>query len=236
MIDVCVIGGNGFVGSSICFELKKKKTNFIKITRDNYSHYKNKEFRIIINAAMPSKRFWAKQNPELDYEGTVTKTKNILLDFKFNKIIHISSVSARCQLNTVYGKNKTISEELVKKTKDYLIVRFAAMYGKGLTKGVLMDMINNSKVYINGKSKYSFTDVSWNAKWIVDNLNLKEKLVEIGATDYIELNQLAKLIKSTSEFDGEIDDQIILNKSYKFDSSMQVLSFLKQKKNEISKN
>ena len=185
---------------------------------------------------MPSKRFWAKQNPELDYEETVTKTKNILLDFKFNKIIHISSVSARCQLNTVYGKNKTISEELVKKTKDYLIVRFAAMYGKGLTKGVIMDMINNSKVYINGKSKYSFTDVSWNAKWIVDNLNLKEKLVEIGATDYIELNQLAKLINSISEFDGEIDDQIILNKSYKFDSSMQVLSFIKQKKNEISKN
>ena len=236
MIDVCVVGGNGFVGSSICSELKKKKTNFIKITRDNYSHYKNKEFRIIINAAMPSKRFWAKQNPELDHEETVTKTKNILLDFKFKKIIHISSVSARCQLNTVYGKNKKISEELVQKTKDYLIVRFAAMYGKGLTKGVLMDMINNSKVYINGKSKYSFTDVSWNAKWIVDNLNLKEKLVEIGATDYIELNQLAKLINSISEFDGEIDDQIILNKSYKFDSSMQVLSFIKQKKNEISKN
>ena len=236
MIDVCVVGGNGFVGSSICSELKKKKTNFVKITRDNYSHYKNKEFRIIINAAMPSKRFWAKQNPELDYEETVTKTKNILLDFKFKKIIHISSVSARCQLNTVYGKNKAISEELVKKTNDYLIVRFAAMYGKDLTKGVLIDMINNSKVYINGKSKYSFTNVSWNAKWIVDNLNLKEKLVEIGATDYIELNQLAKLINSTSEFDGEIDEQIILNKSYKFDSSMQVLSFIKKKKNEISKN
>ena len=185
---------------------------------------------------MPSKRFWARQNPELDHEETVTKTKNILLDFKFEKIIHISSVSARCQLNTVYGKNKKISEELIQKTKDYLIVRFAAMYGKGLTKGVLIDMINNNKVYINGKSKYSFTDVSWNAKWIVDNLNSKEKSVEIGATDYIELNQLAKLIKSTSEFDGEIDDQIILNKSYKFDSSMQVLSFLKQKKNEISKN
>ena len=84
------------------------------------------------------------------------------------------------------------------------------MYGKGLTKGVLMDMVNNRKVYINGESKYSFTDVSWNTKWIVDNLNSKEKLVEIGATDYIKLNQLAKLINSTSEFDGEIDEQIIL--------------------------
>jgi dTDP-4-dehydrorhamnose reductase len=182
---------------------------------------------------MPSKRFWAKQNPELDYQETVIKTKDIISDFKFNKIIHISSVSARCQLNTVYGKNKAISEELVKKTKDHSIIRFAAMYGAGLTKGVLVDMINNSKVYISGESKYSFTDASWNAKWIVHNLNSTEKLVEIGATDYIKLNQLAKSINSISEFDGEIDDQIILNKSYKFDSSMQVLSFLKQKKNEI---
>ena len=185
---------------------------------------------------MPSKRFWAKQNPELDYKETVTKTKNILSDFKFKKIIHISSVSARCQLNTVYGKNKKISEEMIQKTKDYLIVRFASMYGKGLTKGVLIDMINNSKVYINGKSKYSFTALSWNAKWIADNLKSKEKLVEIGATDNIELNLLAKLINSTSEFKGDIDDQIILNRSYKFDTSMQVLSFLKKKKNEISKN
>jgi len=185
---------------------------------------------------MPSRRFWAKQNPDLDHEETVIKTKNIISDFKFKKIIHISSVSARCQPNTVYGKNKKISEELIQKTNNYLIVRLAAMYGEELAKGVLIDMINNSKVFINGKSKYSFTDVSWNAKWIVDNLNSKEKLVEIGATDYLELSHLAKLIHSISEFNGEIDDQIILNKSYKFDSSMQVLVFLKRKRNEISKN
>ena len=41
MIDICVIGGDGFVGFSVCSELKKK-TNFVKITRDNYSNYKNK--------------------------------------------------------------------------------------------------------------------------------------------------------------------------------------------------
>ena len=185
---------------------------------------------------MPSKRFWAKQNPKLDYEETVTKTKNILSDFKFDKIVHISSVSARCQLNTVYGENKKMSENLVKETKNYLIVRLGSMYGEGLTKGVLIDMINNNKVYIDGNSKYSFTDVSWNAKWIIDNLNLKNEIVEIGSTDHIELNKLAKLIKSTSEFEGQLDNQIILNKSYKFDASLEVLKFFKKKQNEIQKN
>jgi len=235
MIDIAVFGANGFVGSSICSELKNKR-NFIKITRENFSQYKDEEFNIIINSAMPSKRFWAKQNPELDYKETVLKTKNILLNYKFKKIIHISSVSARCQLNTVYGRNKKESEDLVKRAKEYLIVRLAPLYGKDLTKGVLIDMLNNCKVYIDGSTKYSFTDISWNAKWIVKNLNLQNKLVEIGATDYIELNELRKLINSKSEFEGEIDDQIVQNKSYKSDSSMLVLDFLEKVKNEIHKN
>ena len=55
---------------------------------------------------MPSKRFWAKTNPSLDYVETVEKTDFFTSKFKFKKFIHISSVSARCQLNTVYGKNK----------------------------------------------------------------------------------------------------------------------------------
>ena len=235
MIDVAVFGANGFVGSAICSELKNKR-NFIKITRENFSQYKDEEFNIIINSAMPSKRFWAKQNPELDYKETVLKTKNILLNYKFKKIIHISSVSARCQLNTVYGRNKKESEDLVKSAKEYLIVRFAPLYGKGLTKGVLIDMLNNRKVYIDGSTKYSFTDISWNAKWIVENLNVQNKLIEIGATDYIELNELRKLINSKSEFEGEIDDQIVQNKSYKFDSSILVLNFLRKLKNEIQKD
>ncbi len=232
MIDVAVFGANGFVGSAICSELENKK-KFVKITRENYSEFKDKEFNIIINSAMPSKRFWAKKNPKLDYEETVLKTKNILTDYKFKKIIHISSVSARCQLDTVYGRNKKESEDLVKKSKEYLIVRLAPLYGRGLTKGVLIDIINNNKVYIDGKTKYSFTDISWNAKWIIENLNLKNKLVEIGATDYIELNKLGKLINSKSEFEGVVDDQIVQNKTYKFDKSILVLDFLKKLKNEI---
>ena len=67
-------------------------------------------------------------------------------------------------------------------------------------------------------------------------MHLKKNLVEIGSTDYIELNKLAKLIKSSSKFDGEVDDQIILNKSYKFDKSFDVLNFLKKKRNEILQN
>jgi len=236
MIDVAILGANGFVGSAICLELEKQNKQFKKITRANYTEFKDEKFDIIINSTMPSKRFWARQNPELDYEETVLKTKNILSDFKFNKIIQISSISSRCQLHTVYGKNKKKAEDLVKDSKKYLIVRLAPLYGKGLTKGVLIDMLNNTKVYADGKTKYSFTDISWNAKWIVDNLNLENKLVEIGATDSLELRKVGELIGSVSKFEGEVDDHLVLNNTYKFDSSILVLDFLKKMKNELYKD
>ena len=92
-------------------------------------------------------------------------------------------------------------------------------------------MINNKKVYIDGKTKYSFTDVSWNAKWIVNNFDLKNKLIEIGSTDYIQLNKLAELINSKSKFEGEkLIIKLYKNKSIKFNSSMLVLDFIKKSK------
>jgi uncharacterized protein YbjT (DUF2867 family) len=40
MIDIAVFGANGFVGSAICRELAKTR-KVVKISRDNYSEYKN---------------------------------------------------------------------------------------------------------------------------------------------------------------------------------------------------
>ena len=38
------------------------------------------------------------------------------------------------------------------------------------------------------------------------------------------------MIKSTSEFEGEIDNQIIMNENIKKNTTMEVLEFLKKKK------
>ena len=62
---VGVIGSKGFVGSSIYRYIKLKK---ISINRNNYLDLQKKKFDIVINCAMPSKRFWAKQNPKLDFK------------------------------------------------------------------------------------------------------------------------------------------------------------------------
>ncbi len=177
---------------------------------------------------MPSKRFWAKNNPELDYAETVEKTKFFYQNFNYKKLIHISSVSARCQLHTVYGKNKKKSEEIVLQNPENLVLRLGPIYGENLDKGVLIDMINSKTVFINGASKYSFTDITWIGEWLVNNLDKYVGVKEIGSKDFIILNQLAKKINSTSTFEGELDHQIIEDKSNYSSKSEYVYKFLDQ--------
>ena len=175
---------------------------------------------------MPSRRFWAKKNPKLDFEETVNKTKYFVSNYNFKKFIHISSVSARCEKNTVYGNNKLKSEKIVKKVKSHLIIRLGPLFGKNLTKGVLIDMINSKTVFINGNSKYSFTDTMWIADWINLNMFKKNGLIELGSNDFFILKDLAKKIKSNSKFRGRLDNQIIKSKIKYKTTSNNVITFL----------
>ena len=226
-MKVALIGCNGFVGNFIKRSLLKPDNESIFISRENYSEHMKDNFDVVINAAMPSKRFWAKKNPELDYIETVEKTKKIINDWNFKKLIQISSVSARCQINTTYGKNKSESEQLCKNLERYLILRLGPMYGPSLSKGVLIDLKQDKEVFVSGNSKYSFTDVDWIGSWISKNLD-KNGLYEIGASDFIKLSDLASKINSKSVFSGDIDDQLILNFFDYPGSSSDVVRYLKE--------
>ena len=227
-----ILGANGFVGESIYKEILKTNKDTFKITRENHTNYQKQKFDILINSSMPSKRFWAKNNPNLDYEETVIKTNYFIKNYSYTKFIHISSVSARCQLNTVYGKNKKLSEDLCLKIPNHLIIRLGPLFGKKLSKGVIIDMINNSKVYINEKSKYAFTNIDWFSDWLSKNL-IQEGIMEVGPNNYLTLKDLSKELKSSSKFEGLIDDQIILTK-HTFDTDAKnVIKFAKDLQNEI---
>jgi nucleoside-diphosphate-sugar epimerase len=224
---VGIIGYKGFVGSCLYKYIKKKK---IGIDRNNFLKYQKKKFDLLINCSMPSKRFWAKLNPKKDFEETVLKTKFFIDNYNYNKFIHISSISARCEYKTTYGKNKKKSEKIVEKTKNYLIIRLGPMYGKKLNKGVLIDMIADAPIYINGKSKYSFTSVEWVAKWIIKNISIKNKTIEIGSRNFIKLSNLAKKINCTSVFKGRVDNQIIKSNIIYNSDSRDVYNYIKKMK------
>jgi nucleoside-diphosphate-sugar epimerase len=225
MLSIAVVGAKGYVGSAVYEELlKASKHSVFAVTRDNYVEMKEQSFDILINCAMPSGRFWAKNNPEEDFLETVKKTADLLYGWKYKKFVQISTVSARCQLDTVYGRHKASAENLCNFGEN-LIVRLGALYGNNMKKGVLVDMLKGKKVFVDGASRYSFISVSFCAYWIASNLH-HQGIVELGGKNAVSLKDVAKHMGVSIEFEGDLNHQDIENTEDQLPEASEVLGFM----------
>jgi nucleoside-diphosphate-sugar epimerase len=204
---IAVIGANGFVGKVMCEAIRKYGFSLVELTRENYDiASRNQAVDFIVNCAMPSGRFWAKNNREADFMETVVKTSNIISDFPDSKIIQISSISARVQLDSIYGRHKLAAEALLDLDKN-LVIRLGPLYHESMTKGGLIDIVNDRRVFLSGKTKYAFTPVDWVCDSILKHIDFCG-LLELGSSGYVVLEDLAHSLNSMSEFEGACDDQI----------------------------
>lgn len=225
--NIAVIGSNGFVGNAICDEiLKYKNFNLIRITRDDDIKKLIKLADIVIYSANNSKRYYAENNPQVDFVDTVEKASNLYSIIGDKKIILISTVSARVQLDSVYGRNRRACELMLDYSKN-LIVRLGPMYGDTNHKGALFDILKNKNVYVSEKTKYAYVNVKYNAKKIIEFLD-KTGIIEIGAKNTIELGHIKKVLGSDSNFDGRDDTQILLNPPADAPDSYDVIDFAKR--------
>jgi dTDP-4-dehydrorhamnose reductase len=225
MATIAVIGSKGYVGTALYNELLKSSQNsIVGVGRQNYAAMKEQAFDIIINCAMPSGRFWAKNHPEEDFVETVKKTADLINGWKFKKFIQISTVSARCQQDTVYGKNKAEAEKLVGNANN-LIVRLGALYSENMVKGVLVDMLKGTKVFVDGDSRYSFISLPFVANWIASNLQRKG-IVELGGKNAIALKDVAKHVGAKVEFEGDLNHQDIEGQEPGLPEASDVLVFM----------
>jgi len=224
-LRIAVIGAKGYVGKGICDSLKNDNlNNLIEVTRINYEEKRNQEYDIVINSSMPSRRFWAKQHPIEDFEETVRKTVDLYYGWEYKKFIQISTISSRCQLDTVYGKHKLAAEKICTSTNT-LIVRLGPMFGETISKGVLIDMLEGKTVFIDGDSRYCFASLEFVSNWICSNLS-RVGLVEVGARNSIALKDIAKYLEKDIQFDGILDHQEIVNSEADFPNVELVLNFL----------
>ena len=225
MPSVAVVGVNGYVGKALCkaFSLSPRYS-LVGVTRENYAEMQGRSFDILINSAMPSARFWAKNSPDKDFIETVKKTADLLHNWQFKKFVQISTVSARCQLDTVYGRHKAAAEKLCD-FGDNLIVRLGPMYSPELKKGVLVDILGGEKVFVDGESRYCFAPLDFVTGWVISHLD-RAGIVEVGARDAISLQDVAKHLNSNVEFEGVVDHQEIESPEPDFPEARAVLDFL----------
>ena len=225
MLSVAVVGASGYVGSALCKALSlSPRYSLVGVTRENYAEMQGRSFDILINSAMPSARFWAKNSPDKDFIETVKKTADLLHNWQFKKFVQISTVSARCQLDTVYGRHKAAAEKLCD-FGDNLIVRLGPMYSPELKKGVLVDILGGEKVFVDGESRYCFAPLDFVTGWVISHLD-RAGIVEVGARDAISLQDVAKHLNSNVEFEGVVDHQEIESPEPDFPEARAVLDFL----------
>ena len=165
---ILILGGYGFLGNALykslkdnCFTYRFGQYSKKKISIFNLKKIK-KHFNVIIHCAGGSSVNESIKNPKKDFNKTVGSTKALIKFIKLKKInptiIYISSPAVfgnSIKKKTIhpispYGKNKLISEKLLlnfakeKKLKLY-IVRFFSLYGEGLKKQLLWDVLCKAK-------------------------------------------------------------------------------------------
>jgi nucleoside-diphosphate-sugar epimerase len=225
VISIAVVGARGFVGTAIRNALENTRgVEPVSVYRDNYADARARRYEVLINCAMPSGRFWAKNHPSADFVETVQKTAELFYNWNFKKFVQISSVSARCQLDTVYGRHKAAAEQICAMPQS-LIVRLGPMYGPTLSKGVLIDMLHGRAVFVAGESRYCFTPLHFVASWIAKNYD-RSGLVEVGARDAVALHEVARYLRKDIEFRGDEDHQEVIHPEPDYPSAREVLPFL----------
>ena len=221
---IAVIGAKGFVGSAICEEIEKRKEfKLIRICRGDDIALLVREAEVVIHAANSSKRFFAEKNPEIDFFESVEKTFKIKQLARGKKLILVSSISARVQLNAAYGRHRRACELIVDEGQS-LIIRLGPMFGESKEVGALNDILNNRPCYVTEKTRYAYVNVAYTAKKIIDLVD-HIGVIELGAKNAIELGELKKILGSGSTFSGSDDTQIPLQPQSDAPDAREILNF-----------
>lgn len=230
MVRIGIIGSGGFLGKTLCHVSKKFEYDIIEITKKNYEYQKPNSFDILINTANPSKKFWALENPSIDFQKTVGLTADIVYNWKYEKLIQISSISAADEpLHHPYSINKKIAE-ILSSYKNHLIIRLGTLYGEGLVKGALYDLLNSKQIYVDSNSEFDFISTDFISDWIFQNIE-KNGLMELGACDTISLLEIANELNLKINASGKLIKIFSPRIELNMPSAKNVLEFAKNYKN-----
>lgn len=146
-----LIGYTGFVGNNLdkqyIFEKKYNSKNIEKI--------QGEEFELLICSGVSAVKWFANQNPEKDIEGINNLIEN-LKTIKVKNFVLISTIDIYDTMEDVnedsipnienqdsYGRNRYFLENWVKSNfENSLILRLPALFGDGLKKNFVYDLMN----------------------------------------------------------------------------------------------
>lgn len=198
-MKTALIGYTGFVGGNI-----DAQGNFDdKYNTSNIDDIDGKEYDLVVSAATYAEMWRINQEPEKDWQQ-ISSLIDHLKKVKAKKFVLISTIGVYRQPNGAdedtaieteglapYGVNRWKLEQFVHDTFDALVVRLPGLFGAGLKKNVIYDLMNNNmvdKIHSGGVYQYYNLGNIW--KDINVGLGSNLKLVNL-ATEPVRTDEVA---------------------------------------------
>lgn len=171
-MKTALIGYTGFVGSNL-----RNQYDFDDMYNSaNISEIKDKEYDLVVCAGAPGVKWMANKEPEKDL-ASINNLQDNLASAKIDKLVLISTVDVYKQPihgvdedtgiaedNHAYGHNRYLLEQFITERFDTLVVRLPALYGKGLKKNIIYDLMHDNNVdqiHSGGEFQFYFLDNLW---------------------------------------------------------------------------
>ncbi|MGV2884435.1 MULTISPECIES: NAD-dependent epimerase/dehydratase family protein [Paenibacillus] len=166
MSKTALIGYTGFVGSTLL-----RQTQFDDLyNSSNINTIHGKNYELVICAAAPAVKWKANQSPEEDLKN-INSLISSLKEIKAKRFVLISTVDVYknpievmedteifSEETEPYGRHRYYLEQFVmSEFENHIIVRLPGLFGKGLKKNFIYDLIHSNALDItHHKSKFQF--------------------------------------------------------------------------------
>lgn len=196
----CLLGYTGYVGSTLL-----SQTQFDDLYNSkNIESIKGKEYDLLVCAAAPAVKWKANQAPTEDLEN-IKRLMSALKEVKTNKFVLISTVDVYRipvdvdettiidpELTEPYGKHRFYLEQYIRENfKDSMIIRLPGLFGSGLKKNIIYDIIHNNALHLTHfRSEFQFYNMARLWKDVQVALNHKLSLVNF-ATEPVSAEEIA---------------------------------------------
>lgn len=185
-----LIGNTGFVGSNL---INQNKFDLF-YNSSNISTIDGKELDLLVLAAPSAVKWKANQEPEQDLQ-MINDLINHLKNVKAKQVIQISTIDIyknpfNVDENTPieteglhpYGKNRFYLEEFIRNQfKNHLVIRLPALFGEGLKKNFIYDLLNNNCLELTHKDSI-FQFYNLNNLWKDINIALNKSISLLNIT------------------------------------------------------
>lgn len=167
-----LIGYTGFVGSNLDAQTKFDS----KFNSTNIDEIDGNEYELVVCSATRAEKWRINQDPETDM-AEINNLISHLEKIKTKKLILVSTVDVyKIPINVdedtplniknlhAYGKNRLYLEDFCQRKFNTLIVRLPGLFGPGLKKNIIYDLLKNNnvdKIHHAGSFQYYNLENIW---------------------------------------------------------------------------